>query len=331
MKYRLKLITNKDSDFKKLKADGYGGVIFSEKGLTAEKLSDARKNGLKNFVYIEDLTKCKCTCIDSDGITDGEVFAVSVAAVKQAIKSLNGVISEIDAFSVPVPCISGLLWNDLFPYEYEEFCGRDLYDDLPLLFDANTQYASIRVWYYRRAAEKIFSEFILPVCQYAKKEGKKVFFDLGNIERGDYAVRKLVLPSLFHKAKIPVIREENGERYFISPMHDRGAKTLFVTAMRHIMEMYAWDAVFSKEESEFSLLVWEEKYYRNSFEKSGIKAQIIDDFALSDMRLSALKRFDDILLAKGCMIENSKKEKVLNLGVRIDNAELLKRLDEVNN
>ncbi len=330
MKYKLKFVTEKDKDFKKLKADNFGGVMFSAKSLTAENLTYAGKSGLKSFVCIDNLTKCSCACVNISGITDGEIFSVSVETVKQTIKALKGAGLKIYAFSVPVPCFSGLIWDNSFPDEYEKFCGRNLYDDLPLLFDADTQYAGVRIWYYKRAAEKIFSEFILPVCQYAASKGIKVCFDVGNIERGDFAVRKLILPSLFRRAKIPVICEENGKRYLVSPMHNRGAKTLFVTGMRHIMEMYVWNAVFSKEESEFSLSVWEEKYYRNSFEKSGIKAYFIDDFTLSDMQISALKRFDNIMLAKGCIIENSKKEKLLKLGVRIDDAELLKRLDEVN-
>ena len=328
MRYKLKLVTEDDKDFKRIKAEGFGGVIFSDKSINAEDVLNARKNGLKIVVHIGDLTRCSCTCIGSCGMTEGYALSVSAEAAGRAIGSLQGV--KTDAFSVPVPCFSGLIWDSSFPGEYENFCGRNLYDDLPLLFDADTQYADVRMWYYKRAAEKVFDEFILPVFKYAAKAGKKVCFDLGNTERGDYAVRKLILPSLFHKAKIPVIREEGGERFFVSPMHDKGAKAMFVSGMRRIMEMYVWDSVFSKAESEFSLLVWEEKYYRDSFRKSGIKVHITDDYTLSDMRLSALRRFDDILLAKGCIIENSKKEKLLKTGVRIDNAELLKKLDEVN-
>ena len=330
MKYKLEYITERDRDFGKIKKDGAGGVIFPVAAAKPKDISEAKKNHLRILVHLSDLVRIKCEYLSVGGVNQDELFAVSASSAEKSLKALNGILPDIDGFCVPYPCIRGLIWDSSFSAEYTAFCGNSLYDELPLLFDADTQYADVRIWYYRRAAEKLFSEFVLPVYNCIKRSGKTVCFDLGGIARGDYAVRKLVLPSLFDNAKIPTVCDEDGTEYFITPKHNKNSNTLLVTPLRHIMEMYVWDFAYSKEESEFSVTVNEENYYRNSFEKAGIKAYIIDDFTFSKMRLNMLKKFDDILLSKGCMIEKSRKDQLLNMGIRIDDEKLLKRLDEVN-
>ena len=328
MKYKISFITEEDINFEKLKEDSVGGVIFSPKSLSLENLIKAKQNKLKRFIHIGELTKSPCNYITDCGVKQGKIGFVSVSAAERMIKDLGEFIELIDGVVIPAPCISGLFWSDLFPLEYEKFCGKNLYDELPLLFDGDTIYADVRIWYYKRAAEKIFSEYVLPVCKYIKSCRKTACTNLGNMERGDFLIRKLLIPSLFDKAKIPTIREENGDSYFISPMHNKNSKTLFVTAIKDIMGLYAWDFPYSKIESDFSTSIWEEKYYRESLKKCGIEAYVIDEFALSKMRLKTLKKFDDILLQRENIME--RKEKLKNMGVRINSSELLKRLDMAN-
>lgn len=328
MKYKLKFITKAAEDFQKLKRDGFGGIIFSPAAVTLENLKTAGNYRLKKFVHITELEKIKCEYLENDEVIEGEILSVTAACVKKTVKKLGGLISEIDGFSIPIPLIRGLLWDNSFPTEYKNFCGENLYEKLTVLFDADTEYSETRIWYYKRAAEKLFSEYVLPSYNAVLASGKAVCFEIGNNERGDFAIGKLILPSLFEKAGIPLICEKNGEPYFVKP--DKNAKTLFVAATRYIMGMYVWNGEYSKEESRFTLALWEEAYYRNSFEKIGIKARFIDDFTFLDMRITTLKRFENIVFARDCMIEKSKKEKLLSSGVRIDDAELLKRLDAAN-
>ena len=329
MKYRLKLVVSAEADFKEIKKDGFGGVIFPIEAVNEEILETAGKSRLKRFVTVRDMAKIGCEYIGGDGVYGGEMLAVTPASAEKAAKSLEMLVDGIDGFILPIPCIFGLFWDNSFPEEYAAFCGGNLYNEAHLLFDADISYADVRVWYYKRAAEKIFSEYVMPAIECLKPFKKTVCFDLGTT-RGDFCARKLMLPSLFEKAKISVVREDCGETYFVSHNSGKTAKTLFAAPMRYIMGLYAWDMQFSREESNLSVAVCEEQYYRSSLEKCGIAAYFTDDFALSDMSVRALKRYENILLAKGCMIEKAKKDKLLNVGVKINDAGLMKRLDGVN-
>ncbi|MBR4173410.1 MAG: hypothetical protein IKR46_03460 [Clostridia bacterium] len=328
MKYKLKFVKNTDKDFKSLKKEGFGGVIFPACFVNSKDLETARKNGLKRLVHIGDMSKIACEHLDGDDVKKGEILTVTSKTVKKTIKSLKTLLPKIDGFYISYPCVGGLLWDSTFPEEYRNFCGRNLYDELPLLFDADTPYAEVRIWYYNRVSKKLFDEFILPVCDSISILGKKAYFNIGNADRDDYFVRKLIMPSLFYREKLSVVVEEKGERHLIK--QGKKAETLFVSPMRAIMGMYAWNMPYSKEESEFSLAVCETAYYKNSLEKCGISSDIVDDFTLSDMRVSTLKRYENILLAKGCMIEKRKKDKLIDLGIKVDSRELLERLDKVN-
>ena len=330
MKYKLSYIGRDGIDFEKLKEEAVKGIIFSPESVSAENLKMAKKNKFKRFVYLGELTKTACKYIANDGIKSGKIVFASVSAVKNTIKRLASVMSDINGFVIPVPCISGLFWDDSFVAEYEEFCGRALYDELPILFDSDTSYSEVRIWYYNRAAQKIFTDYVLPVCEYIKSLGKTACVDLGNTERGDCFIRKLSMPYMFRKFNISVIREENGERHFVSPTHNRHSSTLFVTAIKDIMGMCVWDFPCSKIENDFSVAVWEEKYYRDSLRKCGIEAYVIDEITMSHMRVDTLKKFSDILLQRETVMDRNVKEKLINMGVRINDANLLKRLDSVN-
>ena len=330
MKYKLSYIVTEDINFERLKEDTAKGIIFSTKSLSAENLKIAKKNKFKRFIHLSDLTKATCNYLTNEGVKQGKIGFTSASAVKAIMKQLHSVISDINGFVIPIPCISGLFWDDAFIAEYEELYGENLYDELPLLFDSDTSCAKVRIWYYKRAAEKVFTDYILPVCEYIKSCGKTVCVDLGNMERGDYPVHKLLAPHLLYRFNIPVIREENGERYIVSPTHNQHSKTLFVTAIKDIMGMYVWDCPYSKIESDFSVAVWEEKYYRDSLTKCGIEAYIIDEFTLSHMRVNTLKKFDDILLQRETVMDGNVKGKLINMGVKINDSELLKKLDSAN-
>lgn len=326
MQCRLKLFASDSADFVSIKKDGFCGVIFSAGDITEENLKNAKRSGLKRLIHIGSLEKSECKCISKGGINKGTVFAVTVKSVKES--ELNGLILQADGLVIPFPCVSGLLWDDKFYQEYEEFCGKDLYKELPALFDKDLEKSDFRLWYYERASYKVFYEYVLPVAEYIKSLGKAVYFDFGNMSKGHYAVRKLILPSLFEKAGIFGVREEKDGECFAQK---RGRKEiLLVTPLRAIMQMYAWDAGYSKEESEFSLAVCEAEYYKNSLEKCGFSVYITDDFGLSHMSISRLRRFDSVLIQKSCLLEEGKMEKLQKIGINVNNKLLLEMMDKVN-
>lgn len=330
MYYKLKFIASDETDFALLKRNGFGGVIFAQKHLTKENLEKAKQNKLKRFVHIGNLSKIGCEYLKDGRVKEGAIYAVTADSAEGIINSLKELISYADGFVIPFPCIAGLLWDESFVKEYEKFCGKCLYDDLPILFDKDIAEADIREWYYKRSADKIFEDFISPLSRCIKSYGKTACFELGNMEKGHYAVRKLIVPSKFGRAKIPTICEKDGEQYYISPEHNKRSETLLVTSVRGIMRMYAWDTAFSKEESDFSLAVCEEEYYRTSLEKCGITAYVIDDFEFSRMRTDSLIRFSNIIILKSCIVDGKKIEKLHNMGVKVNDTKLLEMIDRVN-
>ncbi|MBR4720603.1 MAG: hypothetical protein IK057_02445 [Clostridia bacterium] len=330
MRYKLSYIATEDINFGRLKNDAVGGIIFSSKSLSMENLENAKKNKLKRFIHLGELDKRTCNYLSDCGIKEGKISFISPFSAEKAINGLGDLISQTDGFVMPIPCISGLFWDNSFPEEYEKTYGYNLYDELPVLFDCDTHYSKVRIWYYKVAAEKIFESYISPVCEYIKSCGKTVCVDLGNMQRGDYFIRKLLMPHMFRKFNIPTICEENGESYFVSPTHNKNSNTLFVTAIKDIMGMYVWDFPYSKLESDFSVAVWEAKYYRDSLKKCGIEAYIIDEFELSHMRTKTLAKFSNILLQRENIMDEKVRKELINMGVNINSSELLKRLDTVN-
>lgn len=329
MKYRLKIAGREDADFKKIKGEGFGGVIFAEKFLTIENLKSAKKSKLKTFIHISDLKSDACLYIDSGGVYEEDVYRVTLETVKKVKEKLGDAFNMLDGFVIPVPVAKGLLWNEEFPPLYEDFCGKDIKDELPAIFDKETQNPDFRVWYYSVAAQMLFFKYILPLAEYLETFGKKACFDFGRAGSSIDLIKKQLNPFLLQKHKIPIIYETNDGITLVCGK-EKCKQNLLVLPMRAVMMNFAYGEKYSRQESPLVLALAEEEYFKNTLKKCEIEYSTVSEFEFSRMRKAELEKFENILTCDACVFSDNRIEMLKNLGYNINNREILDILDRSN-
>ena len=324
MELKLK-VADRCDDFCKIKKDGFGGVIFTEKLADEGIFKEAKKRRLKIFLHIGDFARTDCFYLEPDGAFRGEMYAVTTDAVRKTAEKLKAVMPIIDGFVIPVPKLRGLLWQNGFAEEYEDFCGRDFKEDMPLIFDKSTEAADIRVWYYMRASEAMFRSYILPFVAVSEALGKKICFDFGDAPNGMALIKKHISPYMFQNSKLAVIYENNGEIMLVNGK-SRAKEVLLVLPVCSVMRHMVWNVKYSRVESPLNSALAEEEYYKTMLKRCGIGFYVADEPEFSKMRRKRLEKFENILICDSCMIADRDRLKGLN----INDKKLLELLDEGN-
>lgn len=332
MSGRLKIVDENDNNFAGIKRNGFYGVIFTEKSADAEELKAARSKRLKTFVLIRGLDKEKCFYLEPSGVKEGELYAVTLKTVKKAVKSLNKLLDLIDGFIIPIPCLKGLLWNEAFPMVYEDFCGADIKEDMPAMFDKYEENVDFRIWYYNIAAKALFLDYILPVSEYLAALGKRPCLNFGHMHKSIDFIKKQVNPFWAQKKRISAVYEaEDG--IIISQSIKENKKNLLVLPLRALMRSYAYGAVYSRQESAFTVALAEEEYYKNSLDKCSIEYRVADEAAFSAMKLSELRKFENIVICDACVLSKKDTDMIQalkNEGYNVNARAFLDILDKAN-
>ncbi|MCR4719828.1 MAG: hypothetical protein K5768_09395 [Firmicutes bacterium] len=330
MKYRLKIIDREDVDFRELKENGFGGVIFTDRFLTGENLKSAKKRRLKTFFHIRDLSSDTCFYLDSGGVYEENLYRVTLETVKTVKERLGDTLDMLDGLVVSIPYLKGLLWDEEFPLLYEDFCGRDIKEDLPAVFDKDTENPDFRVWYYSVAAQMLFFRYILPLSEYLETIGKKVCFDFGSMNRCIDLVKKQINPFLLQKHKISVIYETKDGIILVGGK-EKYKQNLLVLPMRSIMLNFAYGANYSRQESPLVLALAEEEYYKSTLKRCKIEYSVVSEFEFSCMKQTELKKFENILVCDSCVFsDNNRIEMLKKSGHKINDKEILDILDRAN-
>ena len=324
MAYRLKIV-QKNDDFAKIEKDGFGGVIFAEKLVCEDSLRKARNCRLKIFLHIGDFSRLSCSYLEPDGAVCGEIYAVTSDTVGEKAAKLKEFMPFIDGFVIPAPKLKGLLWQENFSTEYEDFSGRDFREDMPSIFDRYAEIADIRMWYYMRAAEVMFQKYISPFMPLEKSLEKKICFDFGSAPDGMALIKKLLSPYMFLNNKVTVIYENDGEIILVSEK-SRTKEVLLVLPVCSVMRFMAWNAPYSRMESPLSIAVEEEEYYKTMLKRCGIQFCVIDEHEFSEMKKKELEKFENILICDSCTIADTDRLKGLN----VNNEKLLELFDKGN-
>ena len=320
MEMRLKVAENGDN-FRKIKKSGFGGVIFPAKLAGEAVFKEAKKQRLKILLHIGDFSRSDCFYLEPDGVFRGEMYAVTVDTVRKTAEKLEGLTPLFDGFVIPAPKLKGLLWQDGFAREYEDFCGRDFREDMPLVFDKYEESADIRMWYYMRAESAFFQGFIMPF----KDFGKEICFDFGNAPNGMALIKKQINPYMFLKNKLAVIYENNGEIVLVTGK-SRTKELLLVLPVCSVMRNMAWGAQYSRMESPLNTALAEEEYYKIMLKRCGIGFRVADELEFSEMKRKELEKFENILICDSCMIADRDRLKGLN----VNDKKLLELLDKGN-
>lgn len=330
MEYRLKIAGSEDADFNGIKESGFGGVIFTENFLTVDNLKSAKKRRLKTFLHIKDLCREACLYLDSGGVYEGDLYRVTLETVKSIKEKIGGILDMLDGFVIPAPFIKGLLWNNEFPPLYEEIYGRDIKEDLPAIFDEDTQNAEFRVWYYNACASALFFSYILPLAEYMKTLGKKACFDFGNGGRCIDLIKKQLNPFLLQNNKIPIIYETK-EGITLVCGKEKYKQNLLVLPLMGIMRSFPYGTNYSRQESPLVLALAEEEYFKSSMKKCEIEYSAVSEIEFLRMKPSELRSFENIIICNSCELQNADLiETLKNLGYKINEKELLDILDKAN-
>lgn len=320
MECRLKVVQKGDS-FKKIKKDGFGGVIVTEKQADESVFREAKGCRLKIFLHIGDFSRRECCYLEAGGVFCGEIYAVTPDAVKRSAEKLKGLAEQLDGFVIPVPKLNGLLWQEGFDKEYEDFCGRDFKEDMPLIFDKDAENADVRIWYYMRAARALFQSCILPF----KDAEKKICFDFGNAPNGMAHVKKHISPYMFLNNKMAVIYENSGSIILVNGKR-RTKEVLLVLPVCAVMRQMAWGVNYSRMESPLTLALAEEEYYKAMLSRHGIGFYVTDELEFSKMKRKTLEKFENILICDSCrIVERDRLD-----GLKVNDRELLELLDKGN-
>jgi len=324
MELKLK-VAEKCDDFRKIKRDGFGGVIFTEKLASEEIFEEAKKCRLKIFLHIGDFVRKDCFYLEPDGVFCGEMCAVTPDSAEKAAERLKALMPAVDGFIIPVPKLKGLLWQDGFAEEYESFCGRDFKSDMPLIFDKYTEAADVRMWYYMQASEAMFRSFILPFVAVSAALEKKICFNFGDAPNGMALIEKHINPYMFLNNRLAVIYENNGEIVFVNGK-SRAKEVLLVLPVCSVMRRMAWNVKYSRMESPLTAALAEEEYYKTMLKRCGIGFYVADELEFSKMKRKTLEKFENILICDSCVIADRDRLKGLN----INNRKLLELLDKGN-
>ncbi len=266
---------------------------------------------------------------------NGEIRYVSTKDVKGALQD------DIKGFIVPVPEISGPIWNSRIAKmcKIDEENNEILYE----LFDDEIEISSVRSWYYTNLAKYILRTYMLPLKRFCKSIGKEIIFDLGDIEMQYDLMRNMINPDMLKKAGLSLLvhKSENVEKELgfsgedfvvvgdsIERVTKADAKILLIKPARGIMERFIQGEIKNRpnrlETPALSSAV-ESTYYCDMLAEAGYAFDVTDEIHLP----KDLKKYENILICKSCLFAEKEKKKIDKLqkyGVKINDNELICKL-----
>jgi len=304
------------------------GVIVSEKRFTKENINAVKKAKLSLWIAPNLENKTECKYLTEDGIITGYIYYISLEEIKTKNEKLSQ-IGKFCGFIIPMPCYSGLIWDDSFEKEYENEFNGGLKEKILDIFSKGDE--TLRIWYYERVLKYSFEKYILPTFKMVKDSKKKIIFSHSKIDLEIDYLRKYIDRELFNENKILCSCEEK-DRIEINNKTDRET-ILYIAPTRFIMQNYRWGSKMSKPESKLNLSVLEERYYRENIDKLGYNCYRIDEKSLKAMSIRKLMTFKDIIIGEDCIFEEdeiNKLKKVQEKGILINSKALLEELDKLN-
>ncbi|MBR5809663.1 MAG: hypothetical protein IKY39_06170, partial [Clostridia bacterium] len=253
---------------------------------------------------------------------------------------------DIQGFVAPVPEISGPLWNE----KLAKMCNMQEMDNEILyeLFDDDIEISPVRSWYYANLEKYILKSYILPLKRFCKNTGKKLVFDLGNVEIRYDLMKTMINPYNIKKAGLSVVvHKQNGniekelgfssEDFVISGnsienVTKENAKILLINPVRGVMERYIQGEIKTRpnrfETPALSAAI-EGTYYCDMLTENGYAFDVTDEIRLP--KESDLKRYENILICKSCLFTEKEKKRIDKLqkcGVKINDKDLICELTQ---
>lgn len=284
--------------------------------------------------------KVLCAYAGRIAIDDGEVRYVSVREIKKLLKDVYGFSDKIRGFIVPVPEISGPVWND----RLAGMLGQDYDEVLYELFEQEQEISHLRSWYYEAVGKYILKTYMLPLKKFTESIGKELIFDLSRVEMQYDLMKKMINPAVIKKAGISMavhkgncgIEKELGFSdkdfvisgdFLVKTERCDDAKVLLIKPTRGIMERFVQGEIKSKPnrlETPALLAAIESVYYSDMLKDRGYSFDTADEARLPKM--SDFSKYEHILICKSCLFtekERKKIDKLQKYGVKINDKDLI--------
>lgn len=361
--------TAKDKDFKALKDSGFTGVVFDYNEDVKKEVTSASECGLEAWISLNKKESIPAGYLSNiGGRLSVETKTADVVTPDVMEEILLGIDSDccgkIDGFVVPVPDIYGIIWNDSLDEECQKF-GIDKNDSLIDLFVEENPVSTYRSWYYERAERLILKEYLIPLKELAESYGKKVSFDIGEMETQYDLAEKMINPfrivedgilftirsgkgnSFEAKSMILSLGEDNFniiaedcdllKEFLNENTCDNKADILLIKPSRGVMERYIRRRK-AKYRTETSALIaaTDGTYYTNMLFEKGFSFHSTDEFGIEKHGVGKDGKFEfkgreygKILICDSCRFSDKGMEVLKNAeksGVRINDEGLIRAL-----
>lgn len=340
-----KIFTFADSstDFERLKKEGVKAVLLKYSAKVSKNIKKASALGMKIMVEmpcsIKDNIKVIKPLAGRVSVQDGVIEYTSIKDIKKAIKSIG---QNVEGFIIPIPEVSGLLWND----EIEESCSvenGDSYD----LFDDEKEIIHIRSRYYISAQKYLYENYMLPQNELLKSVGKKAVFYIGKKELQYDIIGELANTTLLKHMGVSLgiscekemaeteFGFKNGDFIFYENSCEKIKQKrvtkdiLLVKPMRGVMERYVETGRRNRIETPALSAAIEGVYFCDMLKEKGYSFDVADEFSFMTKR--NLSKYKDILICESCLFtdkEMSKINRLLEKGVRINSQDLISELSK---
>lgn len=282
--------------------------------------------------------------VDTD---DGEIRYVSVKDLRRLLKDKIAFQDSISGFIVPVPQISGPIWNA----RLAKMCKmlEENNDILYELFDDDIEISPVRSWYYTNLEKYILRTYMLPLKRFAKSIGKEIVFGLGNIEMQYDLMKNAINPAVLQGAGLSLavhkgsgnIEKElgfSGDDFVITGdslqkvEKCENAKILLIKPIRGVMERFVQGEIKNKPnrlETPALLSAIESVYYSDMLIENGYSFDVTDEIRFS--KVSDLEKYEHILICKSCLFterQRTKIDKLQKCGVKINDRDLICNLSQ---
>lgn len=336
-----------NTDFEALKRKGVKSVLIKHSSKISKDIKKASALGLKIMVEISHGTKDTVKVIGPLGgrvcFDAGEIEYVSTEDIKTTLKSIGGLIDKVSGFVLPVPKVSGLLWND----EIEAICQIDD-DELYDLFDEDKEISEVRSVYYKIAERYVLEKYIVPLDSYLKNIKRRSVFYIGKNEMYYDFVGKHINPFMLKNAGLCigvfgdmetarvefgidsgdfVFNEESCEKITLNKTEK--IRILLVKPTRGTVERYVWTGKRNRMETPALSSAVEGIYWSEKLNKKGYFFDVAEDTSFSSKK--HFGKYRDIIICKSCLFTDKEISKINILsekGVRINSAELIDELIE---
>lgn len=284
--------------------------------------------------------KVLCAHAGRPAIDDGEIRYVGVRELKRFLKNIGSFEENIRGFIVPVPEISGPIWNDRFARMLGEDCHAIVYE----LFDHEIEKSQLRSWYYETVGKYILRTYMIPLKKFAENIGKEIIFNLGKAEMQYDLMRKIITPDVLKKAGLSLaIHKECGNiekelgfsnkdfvisgDFLAKVEKDDGAKILLIKPTRGVMERFVQGEIRNKPnrlETPALLAAIESTYYSDMLIENGYSFDVTDERRLP--KVDDLRKYENVLICKSCLFtekETKKIDKLQKYGIKINDEKLI--------